>query len=438
MSILVPIVIIALLVILNGVFVAAEFAIVGAPRSAVDRLAGRGIRAAIRVQKILRDPRSQDRYIATAQLGITLASLGLGMYGEHVLAEWIFHLLEPIGPVEWISVHAVASVLSVTILTYFHIVIGEMIPKSIALQHALATSLWITLPMLWLKLIFFPFIVALNGLGNLLLRAVGIVRAEAHSQYHTSEELQFIVKESEQSGLLRSEQGEVLRELFDFGDLTAGEVMVPRVRIIGLQVGLSREAILSIIDTSPHTRYPVYEENLDKICGVIHIKELMVLIHKNEPLGTHQLHRVPFVPYTASLPTVIAAMNEARTQMVVVMDEHGGTEGILTIEDLFEEIVGDIEEGTSMPDIRHVDGKLLVAGIVRIDELGSELGVHLEHPEVDTVSGLVLALLNRPASEGDSVEYCGVKIDVLATSGNGVGQAEATLIGEPPLPSDEE
>lgn len=428
MSILVPILIILVLVALNGIFVAAEFAIVGAPKSAVDRLAGRGIRSAIRVQKILRDPRSQDRYIATAQLGITLASLGLGMYGEHVLAVWIFSLLDSFGPVTWISVHGISSVISVTILTYLHIVFGEMIPKSIALQHALATSLWITRPMLWVKFIFYPFIVMLNGIGNAILRMVGIDRNEGHSQYHTSEELQFIVKESEQGGLIRSEQGDVLRELFDFGDLTAGEVMVPRVRIVGLQIGLAREALLSIIDGFPHTRYPVYEENLDRICGVVHIKELMVLIHRSEPLGTHHLHRVPFVPYTASLPTVIAAMNEARTQMVVVMDEHGGTEGILTIEDLFEEIVGDIEEGTSMPDLRHLDGRLFVSGIVRLDELGTELGLHLEHPEVDTVSGLTLALLNRPALVGDVVEYGGVKLEVLATSGNGVAQAEATLV----------
>ncbi len=428
MSILVPILIILLLVALNGVFVAAEFAIVGAPRSAVDRLAARGVRAAIRVQKILRDPQSQDRYIATAQLGITLASLGLGMYGEHVVASWIFSLLDSFGPVTWISVHVVSSVISVSILTYMHIVFGEMIPKSIALQHALATSLWITRPMLWIKFIFYPFIVLLNGIGNTLLRVVGIDRSETHSQYHTSEELQFIVRESEQGGLIRSEQGEVLREMFDFGDLTAREVMVPRVRIVGLQVGLAREPLLSIIESFPHTRYPVYEENLDRICGVVHIKELMVLIHRNELLGIHQLHRVPFVPYTASLPTVIAAMNEARTQMVVVMDEHGGTEGILTIEDLFEEIVGDIEEGTSMPDLRRVDGRLFVAGIVRLDELGTEIGVHLEHPEVDTVSGLTLALLNRPATVGDVVEYGGVRLEVLATSGNGVAQAEATLL----------
>ncbi len=433
MSILVPILIILVLVALNGVFVAAEFAIVGAPKSAVDRLAARGVGSAIRVQKILRNPQAQDRYIATAQLGITLASLGLGMYGEHVMAGWIFNALNSFGPVTWISVHLVASVISVSILTYMHIVFGEMIPKSIALQHALATSLWITRPMLWIKFVFYPFIVLLNGIGNTLLRLVGIDRTEAHSQYHTSEELQFIVKESEQGGLIRSEQGDVLRELFDFGDLTAGEVMVPRVRIVGLQVGLSREALLGIIETYPHTRYPVYEENLDRICGVVHIKELMVLIHRNDPLGTHHLHRVPFVPYTASLPTVIAAMNEARTQMVVVMDEHGGTEGILTIEDLFEEIVGDIEEGTSMPDLRHVDGRLFVAGIVRLDELGTELDVHLEHPDVDTVSGLTLALLNRPAQVGDVVEYGNVRLEVLMTSGNGVAQAEATL-----LPAEEE
>jgi CBS domain containing-hemolysin-like protein len=164
------------LILLNGVFVAAEFAIVGAPRAAIDARAATGDRLAIAVQAILRDPKRQDRYIATAQLGITVASLGLGMYGEHVLADWIYESLGRAGAPAWLVSHGLASVAAIVILTYFHIVVGEMIPKSLALQRAEHMALWITPPMLWIKTILFPLVVALNGMGNAVLRAVGVDR----------------------------------------------------------------------------------------------------------------------------------------------------------------------------------------------------------------------------------------------------------------------
>jgi CBS domain containing-hemolysin-like protein len=230
--------IITTLILLNAVFVAAEFAIVGAPRAAIEARAAQGDRLALRVQKVLRDTRLQDRYIATAQLGITLASLGLGMYGEHVLAEAIYGALGRTGLPAWLVSHGVASGVAIAILTYFHIVVGEMVPKSLALQQAERLACWITPPMLWTKNVLYPFVVTLNGLGNLLLKTIGVNRqAQNSEQYYTPEELQLIVQESEELGALRSESSQMLQELFEFGDLTAGQVMVPRVRIVGIPVG---------------------------------------------------------------------------------------------------------------------------------------------------------------------------------------------------------
>src|SRR5919108_3639467 len=230
--------IISALILLNGLFVAAEFAIVGAPRAAIDARAARGNRLALAVQAILRDPKRQDRYIATAQLGITVASLGLGMYGEHVLADWIYESLGHAGAPAFLVSHGVASVVAIAILTYFHIVIGEMVPKSLALQQAERMALWITPPMLWIKNMTFPLVLALNGIGNSVLKLIGVNRqAQNADQYYTAEELQLIVQESEELGAIRSESGQMLRELFEFGDLTAGEVMVPRVRVIGIPIG---------------------------------------------------------------------------------------------------------------------------------------------------------------------------------------------------------
>ena len=418
------------LILLNGVFVAAEFAIVGAPRSAIDARASQGDRLARLVQSVLRDPRKQDRYIATAQLGITLASLGLGMYGEHVLADAIYHAIGRSGAPAWLLSHGAASVVAVAILTYFHIVVGEMVPKSVALQHAERLACWITPPMLWTKNLLFPFVVTLNELGNLLLKSVGVNRqAQNSDQYYTAEELQLIVQESEELGALRSESGQMLQELFEFGDLAAGQVMVPRVRISGISVGTAPDRIREILSQAAHTRYPVYEKDLDHIVGMMHIKDLLRLLLENEPIAATHTRALPVVPETAPLDNVLAAMRRERTQMAIVIDEHGGTAGIVTLEDLVEEVVGDIDErpGSFSQVYRDREGRLRVPGTMRVDEVGQEFDLELEHEDVDSVSGLVMTLLGRPPLVGDSVRYDRLQFDVTAIKGHGVEECAVNL-----------
>ncbi len=418
------------LILLNGVFVAAEFAIVGAPRASIDARAAKGNRLARAVQDVLRDPTRQDRYIATAQLGITVASLGLGMYGEHVLADWLYQAMGRAGAPVWLVSHGLASVIAIVILTYFHIVVGEMVPKSLALQQAETMALWITPPMLWIKTIVFPLVVGLNGIGNALLRLLGVNRqAQNAEQYYTPEELQLIVQESEELGAIRAESGQMLQVLFDFANLTAAEVMVPRVRITGLPLGSSPARIRELLGRSPHTRYPVIERDLDHIVGMIHIKDLLRLLLRNESIGQAHARPLPLVPETASIDTVLAVMRRERTQMVVVLDEHGGTAGIVTLEDLFEEVVGDIDAGpgsTPQP-YRDRDGCLRVPGTMRLDELGQKFDLDLEHEEVDSVSGLVLTLLGRPPQVGDTVRYDRLSLKVTAVKGRGVEECAVTL-----------
>lgn len=430
----VPIVIIAVLILLNALFVAAEFAIVGAPRASIERRAAEGDAAARMVSNILKDPRRQDRYIATAQLGITVASLGLGMYGEHVLAEWIGHWLVGLGPLREAGAHTLASVLAVALLTYFHIVVGEMIPKSIALQQADKAAVWVTPPVLVVQKVLYPLVIGLNALGNAVLRLAGINRYVASGEhYRTPEELQFIVRESQAGGMLRQESADVLQELLEFGDLTAGEVMIPRVRVVGIPAGATADEMLDILRSSPHTRYPVYEGSLDHITGVVHIKDILRRMPNRRALRPSEVREVPYIPETAEMDTVLAAMRRVNSQMAVVMDEHGGTAGVITIEDLFEEVVGEIEEGwVARPEIhRALDGRLLVAGTVRISEVGEELGLVLEHDEVDTVSGLVLSLLDRPPLVGDVVEYDDVRFEVTAVEGHGVSECAVTPLLPP-------
>ncbi len=427
---MIPFLIITGLILLNALFVAAEFAIVGAPRASIDKLAAEGNALARAVQAVLRDPRKQDRYIATAQLGITVASLGLGMYGEHVLADAIYQYLGAAGGPAFLASHAFASVVAIAILTYFHIVVGEMVPKSLALQRAETMALWITPPMLWLKNLFYPLVVGLNGIGNLILRIFGIRRQLQHAeQYYTPEELQLVVQESEQSGALRTDASRMLQELFEFGDLTADQVMVPRVRIIGMPLGATPQEVREILGNAPHTRYPIYERDLDQIVGIIHIKDLLRVLLNDETIAATHARPVPLMPETAELDDVLDTMRREGTQMVVVLDEHGGTAGVVTLEDLFEEVVGEISESPAdaSRSYRDEDGRLRVPGTMRVDEVGQQFDLDVEHEEVDSVSGLVLTLLGRTPQVGDRVRYERLVFEVTAVKGHGVQECAVSL-----------
>lgn len=428
MEILFSIAIILMLVIANGLFVAAEFAIVGAPRAKIEHEASQGGRLAQRVARILDNPKLQDRYIATTQIGISLASLGLGMYGEHVLADWIAARLDMLRESRWITAHALASGIAVGVLTYLHIVVGEMVPKALALQRADRAVLFVTPMIVALETAILPLVIALNAIGNGILQLAGIRRQEVDSErYHTTEELQFIIQESQEGGLLRGESGQILRELFEFGDLTAGEVMVPRVRLVGIPVGATADEIRLIVQANPHTRYPVYSRDLDNIIGSVHIKELLRHLVTRQPVTAEHARPLPHVPGTMALDELLAVMRRYRVQMAVVMDQHGGTAGLVTIEDLFEEVVGEIEEGRGRtPIVNDRPGRVIVRGTVRLKDAGNALGIPLSHPRVNTVSGLVLSLLGRPAVEGDAVAYENVRIEVTSVAGRGV--AEAVMI----------
>lgn len=418
------------LVILNGLFVAGEFALIAASRTSLEHRAASGDRLARRLLKTLSSSSAQDQYIATAQLGITFASLGLGMYGEHALAE----LIEPqLGAVSIGARAAVAGILSLGVLTVAHIVLGEMVPKTMALQQPERVAGLTDWPMRATLVVLYPLVTVSNGIAILCLRLLGIHRAENQREaVYTPEELQLIVQESAQGGVLRADSGRILRELFEFGDLTASQAMVPRVQVVGIPVGASPARIRATLTQSLHTRYAVYDGDLDHIVGMLHVKDLLRRLLLDEGVTATDVRRIPVVPETATLDTVLATMQRTHAHLALVIDEHGGTAGLISLEDLFEEVVGEIDEGTPTRPVlvAQPDGTVHIAGTLRLDELGQHFHLDLEHEEVESVSGLVLAGLGRPPLVGDTVRHGRIEVEVLAVSGRGVREAKARLLRE--------
>jgi len=433
-AVLVPLAVIGLLLLANAIFVAAEFAIVGASRAQIDLDAAEGNRLAQRVAAILHSPRRMDRFIATTQIGISAASLGLGMYGENVLATWIEPYLLPFESYRWFAAHAVATIVALTFLTYFHIVLGEVMPKAVALQSPQRTAMYVTPLVTTLQVAVLPLATALSTAGNALLSLIGVKRQRnTGERYHTSEELQLIIQESQEGGLLRGEAGQILRDLFEFGSLTAGEVMVPRVRLVGIPAGTEVDELRAIVRSTPHTRYVVYTGDFDHIVGSVHIKVLLRHLITGRTLTSRDARPLPYIPATTPLDQVLPAMRRHRAHMAVVMDEHGGTAGVVTIGDLFEEVVGDIsEERGRGPVYRDGSGRLMVRGTARLATAGDALGVPFEHPDVQSVGGLVLTLLGRPAAVGDAVVYKSVRLEVASVAGLGVAEVAMSRADQTP------
>lgn len=430
--------IIAFLIMLNGLFVAAEFALIGAPRAAIEQRAAQGSRLAQMVLGILSNPQQQDRYIATAQLGITFASLGLGMYGEHTMAVWLYDYMLQWGWDSWLAVHTAASVVSIIFLTYLHIVLGEMVPKSLALLYAERLSLLISVPMHCINMVLFPLVWSLNAIGNLCLRLMGINRSRSKSFYHTPKELQYIIQESQEEGLLKEEEARVMKELFDFKDLVAHDVMTPRVQVKGLPWGATAAEIRTLILKYRHTRYPVYKEDLDHVIGMVHTRDVYLLLKRNDTLSDKYIRPVPFIPVTTRLENVLDIIRKAKTHMAIVMDEYGGMAGLLTKEDIFSEVVGGLEEKevSEVETTPDGQGTCLVPGTIRLEEVGEKFDLELTHPEVDTVGGLVLMFLERPAVKGDVVEYEGFRFEVKSVHERGVTECLVTRLSIP-MPAEE-
>lgn len=418
--------VIAGLILLNGIFTAAEFAIVAAPRTRMAQRAEAGSRSARHVLSVLRDPVRQNRYLATAQIGITVVSLALGMYGEHELAGWLLEGLHRLGRLSEPLAHSIATAVALAGLTYLHVVLGEMIPKSLALQASEATALALARPMGVLERIFLPAVVVLGGLGNAITRALGVRPADARARLMSSEELEVIVDESYAHGELRGREHLFIANIFDFSERSVAQVMTPRNRVIGLPVDANEDEVLTVLCEARFSRYPVYDQDQDHVVGVLHVKDLARW--QTGGSGAFDLRamlRTPvFVPETLGLEEMLARLRRDRSSIAIAFDEFGGTAGVVTFEDIAEEIVGEIRDEFDQEEIAPIE--LLSAGTARargdviLAELNQHLGLALEHAETETVAGLVMDLLGRIAQAGDTVTYGGVTFEVEAVDGRAI------------------
>lgn len=413
-------VITTVLIVLNGLFVAAEFAIVGVSATVLRSAASKGDKAACALLRIKESAVLQDRYIATAQLGITLASLGLGMFGEHQLSLALREPLSNIG-VSGVAVNAVATGIALTILTYFHIVLGEMIPKAMSLNHSIPTAKFVSTPMRAFQFVMFPLVVGLNGIGLGVLRLLKVKREDSSADAHYSpEEIEMVVQESTQEGIMQGDQAQLLHEVLELGELSAADVMVPRVKVVGVRRGATDDEVRTLLSNTPHTRYPLYDDSLDKVVGVVHIKDLL-RYSAEEALAVAETRNPPHLPESVPINDVLLSMREYRTQLAVLIDEYGGTSGIVTINDIHEEVVGQIKElADSAEGLAAQGGAMVVPGTLRLDELSDLVGSPVAYEDVESMSGLILILLRRPARVGDVVRYQNLEITVISVMGKGV------------------
>ena len=433
---LLKLVAVALLVLSNGFFVAAEFSLVSVRKTRIAELVARGEAGSEAAQKAISDP---DSVIAATQLGITLSSLALGWIGEPALSNLILPIVE-LFPAEIQSEvsHTISAVISFSIITFLHVVIGELAPKSIALQNPERTSLTIAQPTLWVEKLFKPAIWVLNGAGNWVLRIIGMEPASGHQLLHSVEELRMIVDASAQGGVVEADEREMLVAVFDFGDLLARQVMIPRTEIIAVEAGAAVPDIISLISESTYTKFPVFENNLDEILGIVHVKDLLnvILSPERDKIVARDLAREPiYVPQTAPVNTLLRQMRDNRRHIAIVLDEYGGTAGMVTLEDLLEEIVGEVSDpfDKDQPEIQTLpDGSSLVDGLTLIEDVNEQLGVDLQNPDYDTIAGFVMGKLNHIPRVNDIVETNQVRFRVEKMDGMRIDRLSLTRLDNPP------
>ena len=411
-----------LLVFFNGFFVAAEFAIVKVRASQLEMKVQSGSHFAAVAKRIV----SQlDRYLAATQLGITLASLGLGWIGEPVVAKILLNTLSIMGvQMDPELAHRISLPVAFLIITILHIVFGELAPKSIAIQRSQRTVMVIALPLQFFFFIFRPFIYLLNGTANLVLKAIGIPTVQGQD-IHSSDELKYLVKQGKESGEIEQADYDIIKNAFEFSERIAKQIMIPRTQVMAIDVEDFQPNMVEKLIEENYSRIPCYAESLDNIVGVVYLKDILIKLHKNEPIKISSIMRsVLVVPETKYIAELLKEFQSKHQQIAVVVDEYGGTQGIVTMEDILEELVGEIQDeyDNELPFVEKKGEKnytvLASASLDDINEL-------LPHPltvieEYETLAGYLILKLGRIPNMNEKIRFDDYEFTILKKHKNSI------------------
>jgi CBS domain containing-hemolysin-like protein len=387
-------------VLLNGFFVAAEFAIVKVRST---RLAQLRTKRATLAQNVISN---LDAYLSATQLGITLASLGLGWIGEPAISRMIEPLLKYFHTPEWL-IHTLSFGIGFFIITFLHIVIGEMAPKSIAIRKAEATTLRVSVPLNWFYQIFRPFIFLLNGSANLILKWAGLEHTETQ-QAHTEEEIRMLLAQSHKSGIIDQTELTLFDNIFDFTERVAREVMVPRINMTCLYENVPFSQNFSVINQSRYTRFPFCGRDKDDIKGIIHIRDVFQKLANDEPFELSDLRRPAIIiPETMELKDVLKVLQKNHAEMAVVIDEFGGTSGLITVEDIIEEIFGEMQDefDNEKPFFQKLEKGTSIDPHLLIEDVNEYFDINIDDPDNDTIGGWLFSRLNKIPVKGDKVTF---------------------------------
>jgi CBS domain containing-hemolysin-like protein len=415
---------VAVLILLNAFFVAAEYGLVTARRTRIIELQHQGNRRARDVLRITSDP---GRFIAAMQLGVTLTSLGIGALGEATLSREFD---------KWMAA-GLAIVLAYAILSFFHVVFGELVPKGAALGHAEGTALWVSAPVRAFLTVFGPVIWLLRRSTELILNSFGLEPPGAEREVHSEAELRMLVSRSERQGQIEEDEREMIDKVFVFGDKDVADVMVAKPDVAAVSVDMPPEEALAVVLESPYTRYPVFRESLDDIVGVLHVRDLFRAIHDRgiADLDLEGLLRPAYVvPETKDLASLLQEFRRTNSHFAVVIDEYGAMVGIATLEDLLEEIVGEIEDEFDVPEepVEQIgEDSYRVEGRFSIDDFNERFGTDLPDEDFHTVGGFVFGQLGRAPEPGDDVTHDGMRFDVLEVENNRIEQIAVTFLERP-------
>jgi CBS domain containing-hemolysin-like protein len=420
-SVAIALVVVVVLTAFTALYVAAEFATVGVRQSRVAQLADEGHPVARRLLPIISDSHRLDRYIAASQIGITLSGLILGAYGQSRLGDGLGALLERTG---WTAAAAASTGTVVTLLalTAFNVVFGELVPKSLALQFPTQVSLWLYWPMTASLAVFRWFIGLLNGSGLIILRLLGVQSADGHRHIHSPDEISMLIAESKDGGLLDAEEEHRLSQALQLGRRTAKQLMVPRRFIHAIEASSDGAAILAWAIDSPFTRAPVYRGQIDECIGFIQTKDVAArFVGQGNADGWQDLIKpITIVPSTLTADRIVAELRARRARLAIVLDEYGGVDGLVTLEDILSELVGGVADEFKADEARPEplpDGRVRLPGTLRLDEAAEWLGVEWADDKADTVGGRVLVALGTVPDGGERLTIDGVEVEVERMDG---------------------